>query len=72
MKGGHSIRHGDWKLIVPGKGKTQLFNIGNDPYEKSEMADSMPDIIIDLRSRLAAHQAKDQADLPQDLVGLPG
>lgn len=72
MKGGHSIRYGDWKLIVPRKGKAQLFNIGNDPYEKSDMADSMPDIVTDLRSRLAAHQAKDQPDLPQDLNGLPG
>lgn len=75
MKGRHSLRHGDWKLIVPGKGQAQLFNIGDDPFEKSDMADmadSMPDIVTDLRSRLAAHQAKDQADLPQDLVGLPG
>ena len=71
MKGGHSIRHGDWKLIVPGKGKMQLFNIAKDPYEKSDMADSRSDIVTDLRSRLAAHQAKDQPDLPQDLVGLP-
>lgn len=72
MKGGHSIRHGDWKLIVPGKGKAQLFNIGNDPFEKSDRAVSQPDIITDLRSRLAAEQAKDQPEVPQDLVGLPG
>ena len=71
MNSGHSIRHGDWKLIVAGKGKAQLFNIGNDPFEKSDMADSRSDIVTDLRSHLAAHQAKDQADLPQDLVGLP-
>ena len=72
MKGGHSIRYGDWKLIVAGKGKAQLFNIGSDPYEKSDLAGSMPDIVTDLRSRLAAHQAKDQPEMPQDLVGLPG
>ena len=72
MKGGHSLRHGDWKLIVPGKGKAQLFNIGNDPYEKSDLADNMPDIVTDLRSRLAAEQAKDQPEMPQDLLGLPG
>ena len=68
----HSIRYGDWKLIVAGKGKAQLFNIGSDPYEKSDLAGSMPDIVTDLRSRLAAHQAKDQPEMPQDLVGLPG
>ena len=70
-KGGHSIRSGEWKLIVPANGKAQLFHIGNDPYEKSDVVDSMPDIVTDLRNRLAAHQAKDQPDLPSDLVGLP-
>ena len=70
-KGGHSIRSGEWKLIVPGNGKAQLFHIGNDPYEKSDVVDSMPDIVTDLRNRLAAHQAKDQPDLPSDLVGMP-
>ena len=70
-KGGHSIRSGEWKLIVPGNGKAQLFHIGNDPYEKSDVVDSMPDIVTDLRNRLAAHQAKDQPHLPSDLVGLP-
>ena len=72
MKGGHSLRHGDWKLIVPGKGQAQLFNISNDPHEKSDAADSMPDIVTDLRSRLAAEQEKDQPDLPLDLIGQPG
>ena len=70
-KGGHSIRSGEWKLIVPANGKAQLFHIGNDPYEKSDVVDSMPDIVTDLRNRLAAHQAKDQPHLPSDLVGLP-
>ena len=28
-----------------GWNKARLFNSGNDPYEKSDMADSMPDII---------------------------
>ena len=57
-KGGHSIRSGEWKLIVPANGKAQLFHIGNDPYEKSDVVDSMPDIVTDLRNRLAAHQEK--------------
>ncbi|MEJ7595332.1 MAG: hypothetical protein WKF77_27750 [Planctomycetaceae bacterium] len=52
-------------------GKAQLFHIGNDPYETSDTADSMPDLVTDLRRRLAAQQAKDQPDLPQDLIGLP-
>ncbi len=34
MRKGGSLRHGDWKLIVPGQGSEQLYNIGEDPYER--------------------------------------
>jgi len=71
MKTGHSVRHGDWKLIVPGKGEPQLFNIADDPYEMSDLINSHPAIVAELREILATHQAKDQPDLPADLVGLP-
>ena len=42
MKGGHALRHGDWKLIVPSKGSPQLFNIATDPYEKAGRRDISP------------------------------
>jgi arylsulfatase A-like enzyme len=71
MKSGHSVRFGDWKLIVPKKGEMELFNIAEDPYEATDLKDSRPEIVSELRKILVTHQAKDQPDLPSDLVGLP-
>ena len=72
MTGGHSMRHGDWKLIVPRKGRPQLFNIADDPYEKSDMFASQPEVVSELTKLLADEQSKDQPKLPADLAGLPG
>jgi len=72
MKGGHSLRHGDWKLIVPGKGTPQLYNIAEDPYEKSDLAETSPDKVKELQALMKIEQAKDQPELPADLKGLPG
>jgi arylsulfatase A-like enzyme len=72
MKTGHSIRHGDWKLIVPKQGEAQLFNIAEDPYETSDVILNRQETAAELRRILTEHQAKDQAELPADLVGLPG
>jgi arylsulfatase A-like enzyme len=56
-----AIRKGDWKLIkialLPGK--TELFNLANDPGETINVADQYPDITRDLESRLLAY-AKQQ------------
>ena len=71
MNGGHALRHGDWKLIVTAKGKPQLFNIATDPYEKEDVARSRPETVADLQKLLAEQQAKDNPELPKDLVGLP-
>ena len=71
MKGGHALRHGDWKLIVPSMGSPQLFNIATDPYEKQDVAKSHPEVLADLQTRLLEHQALDNTKLPEDLVGLP-
>ena len=71
MKGGHALRHGDWKLIISGKGSPQLFNIAHDPYEKQDVAQTKPEIVSDLQRRLDEFRAGDDPELPQDLVGLP-
>jgi len=72
MKQGHSLRYGDWKLIAPGKGKPQLFNIANDPYEKTDLVKSEPKKVAELQKLLAEQQAKDNQQLPEDLVGVEG
>ena len=63
---GKSVRHrwiidGDWKLIVPhvpadedGPGKIELYNVANDPYEKTNLADKDSDEIVPLKKKLDA------------------
>jgi arylsulfatase A-like enzyme len=49
-----AIRKGNWKLVkialLPGK--TELFDLSNDPGEKNNVADQHPDIVADLEARL--------------------
>ncbi|WP_456634124.1 arylsulfatase B [Bradyrhizobium sp. USDA 10063] len=58
-----AVRKGDWKLVwratLPSK--LELFNLGQDPSEKFNVADQHPDKVQDLRKRideLAAGMAK--------------
>ncbi len=64
---GGAIRVGDWKLVVrkgaddldggtvknPDKHSVELFNLRDDPYEKTNLADKQPDRLKDLQGRLA-------------------
>jgi len=49
-----AIRKGDWKLVrlatLPGK--TELFNLADDPGGKNNLADHHPDIVGQLNARL--------------------
>jgi arylsulfatase A-like enzyme len=65
-----AVRAGDWKLVVttgaddpdggaPKKKKaakagTELFNLKDDPYEKTNLADKEPEKLKELQARLAA------------------
>lgn len=71
MNKGHSLRHGNWKLIQPGKGKPMLFNIATDPYEKIDLAPTATARVQELQKLLAEQRAKDQPTRPEDLKGLP-
>lgn len=67
-----SLRLGDWKLIQPArKGALELYNIGTDPYEKTNLAASETARVEELRQLLDAEHAKDNPILPADLEGLP-
>jgi len=68
---GGALSLGDWKIIVPKKGNVMLFNLVVDPYEQENLADKQPGKVAELRALLAAEQAKDQRDLPADLMGVP-
>ena len=58
------IRVGDWKLIEEDAsyynwkaGFLQLYNISEDPYEKTNLAASETEKVAELRARLTYHQA---------------
>jgi arylsulfatase A-like enzyme len=71
MKGGHAVRHGDWKLIVTGKKSPQLFNIVADPYEQHDLSKSEVAKVAELNELLLRQQAMDAEKMPVDLVGYP-
>jgi hypothetical protein len=56
-----AVRKGQWKLIkialLPGK--TELFDLANDPSETTNVAAQHPDVAADLEARLLAY-AKQQ------------
>ena len=56
-----AIRKGKWKFIKVAilPGKTELFDIENDPGEQENVADKHPEVVKDLEARLLAY-AKQQ------------
>ena len=65
---GGAIRVDDWKLIEffdpMRKGKYALFNLANDPSEKTDLAAREPKRVEELQSRLAAWRTKVGARIP--------
>lgn len=68
---GHALLHGDWKLIQPKQGPAELYDLGDDPYEKSDLATVKQMKLAELQKLLAEQIAQDEPKLPADLVGLP-
>ena len=66
--GGFAIRRGDWKLIVRGRGKAELFNLAEDPYEKTNLATRHSDRVAELKTLLTEAQKLDMAKRPKDLT----
>lgn len=66
-----SLRHGDWKLIQTAKKNLELYNIAADPYEKTNLAQTEPARVAELKKLLEVEHAKDDPVLPKDLKGLP-
>ena len=59
----HVIRQGDWKLIEKGANyynwgeqPLQLYNIREDPSETNNLAEAEPELVKQLRERLAYHR----------------
>jgi arylsulfatase A-like enzyme len=55
-----AARDGDWKLIVTSNGdKSELFHLGRDPYEQTDLADEEPERVAALRELLAKLAERD-------------
>jgi len=51
------VRAGDWKLLVNGlRGQTLLYNLREDPTERTDLARRRPDKVAALTALLVAHQ----------------
>ncbi len=67
-----AVRDGDWKLVVDEglkkdpTGKTELFNIANDPNETTDLAAKEPQRVEALRLRLAELSKADRDALAND------
>ena len=63
-----TFRKGDWKLIYRYKGKDQyqLYDLQNDPYEKTNLAKSEPGKLKDMTQAMIARLEKEDALYPVD------
>ena len=65
------VRHGDWKLVVtkPGGKKRateELFHLADDLGEKKDLAAGNPDVLSEMKKRLAEAAAHDRDAVPRD------
>lgn len=67
---GAAVYRGDWKLIARKNPSAQpeLFDLGKDPYEKSNLAADQPARVKELQSLLAELRKEDVTKLPADLA----
>jgi arylsulfatase A-like enzyme len=52
-----AIRHGNWKLTLPGGGLAELFDVEKDISETNDLAADHPEIVKDLSSQFDAWEA---------------
>lgn len=67
-----AVLEGEWKLISRKNGKSELFHITVDPYEKEDMAGSEQERVKALENRLAELRSEDMTGMPDDLKGISG
>jgi arylsulfatase A-like enzyme len=70
LPGGAALRDGDWKLIATKDNRKLLFNLADDPYEKTDLASKEPQRVEKLVAQLAKMREQDRPSLPEDLVGI--
>lgn len=55
-----ALRRGDWKIVRNGGKKWELFNLADDPYEKTELSSQMPEKVEELLAIYAEERKKDK------------
>jgi len=65
------VRHGDWKLVVTQAGgkkgpSEELFDLAADLSEITNLAADKPEVLADMKRRLAEISARDKDALPND------
>lgn len=70
LPGQAALRDGDWKLIAAKDNRNLLFNLANDPYEKTDLAQQEPQRVQELVAQLAKMREQDRPTLPEDLQGI--
>jgi len=60
------VREGDWKLILTGAEKAELFDLAADPNETTDRAMKMPGKVAALRTRLEQPSKADRDALAED------
>lgn len=64
---GYAVLHGDYKLVKSGyKQQTFLFNLAEDPYEHTDLAEAMPDKLNELQDLYNAWNKNTVPSLWQD------
>lgn len=66
-----SLHWQGWKIIARENGKTELFHLQEDPFEKQDLATKQPEKLSELKTLLAEQKKLDVTKMPEDLVGLP-
>tara|TARA_B100000073_G_scaffold276043_1_gene236107 strand:+ start:871 stop:2436 length:1566 start_codon:yes stop_codon:yes gene_type:complete len=71
-----SYRQGEWKLIYhylpeknPARVRYELFNLNTDPYEKKNLAESRPDVLLKMVEDMVAALESEKALYPVDADG---
>jgi arylsulfatase A-like enzyme len=70
-RNGHALRHGDWKVVQLLEGDAQLFHLSVDPFETTDLAAAETGKLAELQSLLREQMARDEPELPADLVDVP-
>jgi len=61
-----AVRDGDWKLVLTGADKAELFDLASDPNETTDVAAKMPEKLAALRTQLEKLSRADRDALAED------